>query len=273
MVDPVATYEALRALRAAEDCLAAELEWAWLAVDRALRAIASRTALGANVDRDDARQRAFLRVMRAASSMRAESAAAAVAWLQTIFENLLRDLLRTKRRRRELFEPGGDDRSSLGIDALPAPTPVDPRTQDAAVLAPLEEALWDAVEHFTDSKRPLHRRAALRNAQLAYRWVVRQESMESLHAEYETVPRDTLYQWLRRGRVDVLLPAVEAWIRSLVADSVEQAFATALAQILREADRADAGKPRLGRRKSTGAVSPDDHWKSAQCDPDEGDDD
>ncbi len=275
-MDPVVTYEALCALRAAADLGARELADAWATVHRALESFVARGPMGASADKNDARQQAILQVFRSVRTLEAKTPAAAVAWLKKIYQNKLRDIVRRQRRRREILgQDRDDDRPASGVDEMAAPEPVDPRIHDPAALAPFEEALWEAVDDFVQSKRQAHRASAFANAQLAYRWWIDEAPMDALHADAEGVTRETLYQKLRRGRVDVLLPAIEAWLAGLAPDEPERAYAAGLVKLLNEADRADAGKPRPDRRKKGGpAVSPEDHWKSAQCDdPHEGDHD
>lgn len=276
-VDPLATYEALSTLRAADDLTSPSLASAWAAVMRALLGLARNVRMGSAADREDASQEAFLKVRGAVRDLEADAPLAAVAWLRRVYERVLLDLLRSRERRREVFDARTrDDVRPSRLEQVPALPPDDPRIHDPARLAPFEEALFEAVEDYvTRTVKVRHREHALHKAQLAYRKVVKRETAEALLADAGDVSRETLYQWTRRGRVHVLLPAVLAWLETLPPDSDAHAFASGLAALLREADRADAGQPRPGRRKKNddAPVSPEDHWKSAQCETDEDDED
>lgn len=278
-VDPLATYEALNALRAADDSSAPRLTWAWEAVMRALHALSRQSRIATAADREDARQEAFLKVQRAVRDLKAETPPAAVAWLRTIYDRVLYDLFRARQRRGEILEPlaRGDDRPSR-LEQTPAPRQEDARIHDLSALQTFEEALLDAVEDYVArTVKVQHREQALLKAHLAYRKVVKREPTEALQREAGDVSLQTLYQWTRRGRAQVLLPAVLAWLEALRPDTDAHDFASELATILRGADRADAGQERPARRKKNDEppVSPGDHCKSAQCDedPDDEDDD
>ncbi|MBC7171708.1 MAG: hypothetical protein H5U40_04745 [Polyangiaceae bacterium] len=272
-MDPLATYEALCALRSRGDHGAPELARHWLVVDSALRDFAKRRRVGTTADREDAHQETLLKVSSRVHTLKADAPLAALAWLKTVHDRVLFDFLRSQQRSRARIDspyPGHEGPSRL--ERLEAPPEEDARVHDDAELEPFEAALFEALEDYTNRSHPRHRGVAFYRAQLAYRKVVKGESVDDLHAERPDLARDTLYQWLRRGRVQVLLPAVEAWLETLPADSDEQAFAAKLVVLLRDADRADAGQPRHERRKNLGSVSPQDHCKSAQYD-DEADDD
>ncbi len=266
-MDPTVTFDALQQLKLADDLGDPNLADAWRAVDRTLGAFAERARPGLRSDRHDARQIALLRVHRGVHRLDAREPLSAMAWLRTIYDHVLVDLLRKQKRRRELFDSSLEGATRSIVDELPAAEGEDPRIYDIERLAPFEEALFDVVEDLTARLRPQHRAGALAKAQLAYRRFVRQEPMDALHADAGDVSRDVLYQWLRRGRVQILLPAVVTWRDALAPESAEHAFATELERLLEDADRADAGQPRPARRKrDAGAVSPADHCKSEQCD-------
>jgi DNA-directed RNA polymerase specialized sigma24 family protein len=276
-VDPTVTFDALQRLKLADDLGDPKLEGAWREVDRTLGVFAERARPGLSSDRHDARQITLLRVHRAVHRLEAREPASALAWLRTIYDRVLVDLLRQQKRRRELFDAPSEGSARSIVDELPAAEAEDPRIHDVESLAPFEAALFDVVEDLAARLRPQHRALSLVKAQLAYRRYVRQEPMEALHADAGDVSKDVLYQWLRRGRVQVLLPAVVAWRGTLDPESAEHAFAVELERLLEDADRADAGRPRPARRKEASqstlrdgsdpsAVSPGDHCKSEQCD-------
>jgi DNA-directed RNA polymerase specialized sigma24 family protein len=271
-VDPIVLFDALLRLKAADDLNASSLRDDWQVVDRALRSLAERARIGMSSDRHDAHQHSLLGVLAGVRRLEAQEPRSAAAWLRTIYDHALIDHLRKQKLRRELLDgaaEGGARRPTL--DELPAKAADDPRIHDPAALAPFEEALFEVLEEYVErTVRPRHRAHALIKAQLAYRWHVRREPMDALQ-EDAGVSRDTLYQWLHRGRVNALHPAVLAWLEALPDDTAERAFALELARLLDDADRADAGRPRPERRKEkrAGAVSPAKHWKSAQCDDEE----
>jgi hypothetical protein len=197
-----------------------------------------------------------------------------VAWLRTIYHNALVDILRKGKSRRELFDGAAEGRPGRPrLEDLPAKPAEDARIHDPSALAPFKEALFEFVEEFTSRMRPQHRSHALIKAQLAHRWVIEREPMETIHEGAGGASRDTLHQWLRRGRVNILIPALEAWLETLGPDTPEHSYAVELSKLLAAADRADAGQARPDRRKKSdeAGVSHADHCKSAQCDDEEDD--
>jgi DNA-directed RNA polymerase specialized sigma24 family protein len=249
-------HSALLALRDASDIDAPELFPQWRIVYAAIERCGRVAGAGMSADREDAVNESALKVRRGVRSVKARDAAAAQAWIARIYQNTQRDLARRRQRRREVYDhaaPGGEGRREGLLDRLAAPEPgLDPAKLDSEELQPFEAALFDRVdEHLERDVRPAVRASARRRAEVAYESIVRQRPTGELLEELGgKVSADALYQWVRRGREDVLLPVLEAWILDPAADEAERGFAIALKAILQARQRADAGKPRSGRRKN-----------------------
>jgi len=218
--------------------------------------------------------------MHGVGGMRADGGPGAVAWLRTILENLHVDYRRRLQRTRDdrsFDAPAGEEGRPLHETI--AASPADPiASADPEALREHEEALWDFVD--THLQATSARRSAIasayRNAQLAYAAVIQGKSTEELRALLGGEVKDnTLQKRAGRGRTDVLIPAVEAWIPTLPEDAPRRSYAEQLLALLRDKARADAGRPRPDRRKAGEAdppVSPPEDCSSEQYE-DEGDDD
>jgi hypothetical protein len=249
-------HSALLTLRDAPDMDAPDLFPQWRIVYAAIERCGRVAGAGMSADRDDAVNESALKVRRGVRSVKARDAAAAQAWIARIYQNTQRDLARRRQRRREVYDhaaPGGEGAREGLLDRMAAPEPgLDPAKLDSEELQPFEAALFDRVDEYLEGHgRPAIRASARRRAEVAYESIVRQRPTDELLEELGgKVSTDALYQWVRRGREDVLLPVLEAWILDPAADEAERRFAAALKAILQARQRADAGKPRSGRRKN-----------------------
>lgn len=245
----MALLPVLTALREADDPAAPALGWAWAALSDHLD---RRYRLPAR-EHDDVRQRTLLKVLRAVSAMNAETEGGAEAWLRKVHRTARVDHHRTQSGKMmdEALRttPRDADGEWLGRVAPAAESSERPDDEEAA----LDHALDVVLERVTmwlaqNVKRPNKRAGDRRRAEAALLANVRgldAGQIASRLADGENAPsKAAIYKWIERGRENVVLPAISEW-RHPVAEP--------LAEVLRGARRADAGRPRPKRRK---AVSP-----------------
>lgn len=247
-------HRALVALREASDLAAPENGPRWRTVRRALQRFGRSVGGGVLHDREDAVAEAMVKVLRNIRDLRADDAPAGRSWLAQLYQHTYIDVIRRRRRRREVFDeplPGEGERETL-LDRQAAPEPgLDPAKLDSAELAPFVDALFDRVhDHVEAHVRRSARQNAFRRAQIAYENIVRGRSADELVAEAGgQVRRERFYQWVRRGREEVLVPVLRQWMADTDADGPEHGFAAQLLVILKSRERRDAGQPRPVRRK------------------------
>jgi DNA-directed RNA polymerase specialized sigma24 family protein len=249
-------FDALTALRAAPRVEARELAPCWRVVWAALVRFGRSVGSGMVADREEAVAEALVKVQRRVRDLQAADAAGAQAWLATLYRRTYLDIVRRRRRRREIYDDPSPDGAREGlIERLEAPDPsIDPAKLDSVELAPFEDALFDRVdEHVAFHVRAMARPNAHRRAVLAYDSIVRRRPTEALMPSMgQDVHPDTFYQWVRRGREGVLIPVLEQWLAETPADDPEHRFAAELLDILQSRQRSDAGQPRPKRRKGNG---------------------
>ncbi|MFW5925826.1 MAG: RNA polymerase sigma factor [Myxococcota bacterium] len=249
-------HRALVALREAPDLAAPECGPRWRAVQQALQRFGRTVGGGVLHDREDAVAEAMVKVLRNIRQLRADDAPGGRSWLAQLYQHTYIDVIRRRQRRREVFDeplPGEGERESL-LDRQPAPEPgPDPAVLDSAELAPFVDALFDRVHDYLEAHaRRNVRQNAFRRAQLAYESIVRGRPTEELLAEMGGQVRPaTFYQWVRRGREEVLVPVLRQWVAEadVDADGPEHGFALQLLAILKDRERSDAGQPRPLRKK------------------------
>ncbi|MFW6066982.1 MAG: sigma factor [Myxococcota bacterium] len=247
------TYRAIRELREADDPHAPELHPHWVVLRETVQRYARRVGGGGFADRDETASESVIKLHRALPSIEANDEASTRAYIKKVVHRTYLDRVRERQRRRERFD--GDYAQAEPGDSLlariAAEPPADPRLHDPDALAPYEDALWNRIDAFVEARTRPHARLAARNrAHMAYERIVRRRSPEELHgASDREVKIGTLYQWVHRGREDVLIPVVEDWVAETGGEGEEGAFAAQLLAILRESMRRDAGEPRPGRRK------------------------
>jgi DNA-directed RNA polymerase specialized sigma24 family protein len=260
----MAILETLEALRDAEDPSAPALGWAWSAlsdhIDQRYR-LPSR-------EHDDVRQRTLLKVLGAVARMDADTPSRAEAWLRKVHRSARIDHHRTR----------GDQLMDRALDTTPkdadagwvervGPTtrgqtePAEARgvDEEAAIDAALSEVLERCARWIDDNvKSKVKRQGDRRRAQVALLANVRGEGYDGIVAALGVTPapsKAAVYKWVERGREQVILPALEGW---------EHPIAGALRELLVGARRADAGKPRPGRRSDGSAVSPSERRPSTR---------
>jgi DNA-directed RNA polymerase specialized sigma24 family protein len=245
----MALFDALRALRDADDSSAPGLGWAWRTVSEHL----DRRLRRPEREHADVRQRTLLKIWRGLERLEADTQAAAEAWLRSVHRSAVAEHHRsagTRMMDRALrATPIGDGGDFLEQRAKTAPEdgepPPDARAAelDAVLDLVLERvAAWLEVE----VRKPAKRQGDYLRAQAALLANVRgldaTAIAEALGAE---LGRQAMYKWVERGREEVLLPALAGW---------EHPAAPAVREHLVGSRRADHGKARPARRGR--AVSP-----------------
>jgi len=247
MTDP-STFRALTALRDAPDRNAPGLMPAWRTVQRVLEGHARARHIGVPADRDEALGEALLKVVRGVAHAEPRDEAAARAWLRRIFDNTLFDLLRVKKRRKEVLDDGavGERDRELAEQSYADSERGVETALDVRHLAVYEQMLWNRIDEHIEATVRRHARVnARRRAEVAYARIVRERSFDELERTTGgEVKRHTLYQWVHRGRDDALRPVAARWARDADPDTDEGALAAELAGILEQSVRADAGRPR-----------------------------
>ena len=246
-VDKDRLLEALETLRDARDPAAPAVGWAWRTVDTWI----DRRLRLRDDEHDDVRQRALLKVMRGVSNMSADTPAGAVAWLRTVHRSAKMEHhrgldpvsagLKTERR---------DAKGRTEVERLVAGEPErsddDRERLDRVIVAVLER-----VERWLDENvsRPSKRVGDRRRAECALMANVMGLEPDEIEERLGTgASRSALYKWIERGRESVLLPVLETWAAEAEDDPEGARVAEALREILEGSRRADAGKPRPGRR-------------------------
>ncbi len=254
MKDPLAAIDALR-----RGATGAEL-------DQALAVLYGW--LDAHHDRkhghSEFRQRTVIKAYRRASRCRATDRRGAEAWLNRIYLNVVRDAHRA--RRRDPLAQNVDAFETL--DRLAAESGEPATAGDEEELPLHEEWLFDELDRWLAGafERPGPRQKARTQAEVAWERHIRQASPAVILAELTDPPATaTLYKWVERGREKVLLPFVGSLLAGEDLPPPKRSFCAELQRLLQGARRADAGKPRHGRRARP-PVSPEGAASSVQYD-------
>jgi DNA-directed RNA polymerase specialized sigma24 family protein len=269
-------YYALCALRDADPRFAKELGWAWRIVSAWLD-----EHVRSGPDPDDLRQTVILRLYRSAGTMKATTAREAKAWLGRIARNLLHDQRGHRKRRRDwggmrVIDGAEGEPAVHLVDLLPA-AEVERTPQDVEHLAQFRDRLFDRVDRWLSGnvRRPAKRSGDRLRAETA--WLANVEGFDAgeISARLgEAAPaKGTLYKWVERGREEVLLPTLEAWLDELAPDAsrsnAEEEVGDARVSVAQAREllvscrRADAGRPRTHDRKDGAGLS-DQHGPLAQ---------
>jgi hypothetical protein len=244
-VDRELLYEALVALRDADDPSAPEVGWAW----RAIASFVDVRLRRPPAEHDDVRQRTLIKVLRGVRRLAAEAPAGAEAWLRRVHDSATKEHHRgwdpvTAALKKSTAR---EDDARPRIDRIAAPE-AERSDADAQLLDGIEDAVMEQVEQWLarNVTRPRKRAGDRRRAQIAWLANVLGKDADAIREELGLEEkRDTLYKWVERGREQVLLPAVREW----AADAGDEgAVPRELLAILEGTRRADAGKARPGRR-------------------------
>jgi hypothetical protein len=240
-------YETLDALRRSDDPFAPshELRWRWLL--RWVRARSQRAARGAS--RDDVEQETVIAIGRHVRTMEATTPLGAAKWVSIILHRKHVDAVREH----------ANDPVSKGLARTPEEAPLDdvaaeePGPPSAAVLADrharMEQELLSFVEDGGASA--LARVTQRAQARAAFYRLVLDLDAEGVEARLrlpEPVGKDRLYKWIERGR-PIVAEAMRAWAARHPDDEEIGALASTVVELVEER-RADAGKPRPGRRRA-----------------------
>lgn len=219
---------------------------------------------------DETRQVAVLKIHHALDRIEADTPGAAVRFVRTVYRNAENDAHRRRKTQRAvpLEDPPAEARRGRPpLEALEARESWT-EAQYAELSAALEDVL-DRLEGWLTAggKRPSARQTAHGNAQLALLARVAGLDTEELAEHLGLDPeasRQTVQKRVQRGRDEVLLPFLDAWIAGGDADP----WIESLRALLAGSRRRDAGVERAARRKAknveTGAVSPGRHRTSVQ---------
>lgn len=247
-----AVFDALCALRDATEPSHGALAWAWREVARFIETRLGRTG----ADREDIAQLTLIKVMRGVRGMAAETPAGGEAWLRTVHASAEADYHRRKFDpvKKGLDRRRPDDEGVAPLDRVAAPEP-ERHERDEAMLDELTERVMDRVELWlaVNVTRAIKRLGDRKRAHIAWMANALGRDVPAIAKELALEEkRDTLYKWIERGREQVLLPAMTDWSRQLEAEdhasSPDAAIAREVVAILEGSRRADAGKPRAGRR-------------------------
>ena len=244
-VEPL--FEHLCVLRDAEDPSHPSLGARW----RYVADWVERAFPGGGDEGEDARQETLISLLRNVSRMQAVAPLQAAKWISTILRRKRIDAIRVRNndpvRQALRFESNREDATPtierLGCDGIRELTPAMLDGLVTLVLGHVHRALEATVK--SAAKRQLRRtqaQAAL--LRLVCGWNA-EEITKAL--DYgEPIAKDRLYKWIERGRAPVLT-GLERWAAEAEGDEV------GVVEVLREIvedRRADAGKPRLERRKT-----------------------
>ncbi|MCB9597356.1 MAG: hypothetical protein H6719_31820 [Sandaracinaceae bacterium] len=241
-----ALYEQLCALRDAEDPTDPRHEHRWRVVADWLE----RAFPGGGDEGQDARQETLISLFRSISRMQAEAPKQAAKWISTILKRKRIDAIRARNadpvRQALRFESARADATPtldrLGCEGVRELTPAMLEGLVTLTLEHTHRALEEQVKNA--SKRQLRRTQAQATLlRLVCGWPA-EAIVEAL--DYgEPIANDRLYKWIERGRAPVEL-GLDRWAAQ--AEGEEVGVIEVLREIISER-RADAGQPRLERRK------------------------
>lgn len=239
-------YETLDALRRSDDPFAPshELRWRWL-----LRWVKARSQRAAgSASRDDIEQETLIAIGRHVRTMEATTPLGAAKWVSIILRRKHVDSVRD-----EATDPArtGLSRSpdEGPLDDLPADEPSPPAAVLADRHARMEQEILAFVEHGDASA--LARVTQRAQARAAFYRLVLELDAEGVEARLrlpDPVGKDRLYKWIERGR-PLVADAMRAWAARHPDDDEIAALAKVVIELV-EDRRADAGKPRPGRRRA-----------------------
>ena len=237
-----ALYGALDSLRQSEDPLAPHHGPAWATVRAWIR------GRGRGNDAEDIEQEALFAIMRNVKRMTAETSLAAAKWIAIILKHKHIDQIRA--RHVDALDHGlSHRRDHEPLDDLPADN------ESRATPALLEDRyarIEDAIVRFveTSESRPALRLTKRAQGRAAYFRLLRELDSADVEAAIgfaEPIGKDRLYKWIERGR-EVVTQAMEAWVAQMPNDPEIAAIRDVVVETM-GARRADAGQPRLERRK------------------------
>lgn len=199
------------------------------------------------------RQVTVIKAFRNAAQCHATERKQAEAWLHRIYQNVLKDWYR-KQKNDPLSRVSGDDARQVleSLEQEPAET-----KHDDAALERHEGWLFERLDEWLleTIPKPAPRQKARTQAEVAWERHVRECKPPEIAGKLPNAPSTAaLYKWIERGREKVLLPMIDAVLTRDLTPS-ELAFCETLAELLRGARRADAGKPRPKRRVSSSTDS------------------
>jgi DNA-directed RNA polymerase specialized sigma24 family protein len=237
-----AFYEALDALRRAEDPFEPRLDEPWRVVLDWVRA----RVRPRDPRRDDVVQETLLAIARHVRHMDAGTPRQAARWASVIVRRKVIDGLRDDEH--DAVSVGLSE-GDAALETLPGAEPAPPAELLEAQHRAIEEIVVAHIERSEASASVRLTRRAMARAAL-YRLVVDLEpdAVEDRLGLPEPVGRDRLYKWVERGRA-IVAEAMRAWRSGSAGQRDVDAIAEVVVELV-ETRRADAGKPRPERRRT-----------------------
>lgn len=233
---------------------------AWSVVHGYLVRVIQRRSDGAQGD--DFAQLSILKVQRSIAGLRAETPAACEAWLRRVYQSVRIDHFRKNDVVEEALRSVSAREEGHPLERVAAPEPVRARL-DEADLDVVVGRVMDEVDAFlhVHVKREAKRLGDRTRAEVAVLAGVRGHSVDEIRAQLpaaQAVSRDALYKWVERGREQVLIPTLTAWLERPSLPEDDAQVPRGLLQVLTEARRSDAGRARPQRRHGKGRTSLED---------------